>query len=47
MPMLTQHIQRLTVGYRYWVTTLSRHGHRHTGVEMVGVMDDFGNLVGV
>ena len=44
--MLITHYRSLTIGYRYWTTTLNRRqGVRHIGAELVGVMDDFGNLV--
>lgn len=41
------HIKYLPVGYLYWTTIASRNGVRHVGAEMRGIMDDFGNLVGV
>lgn len=44
--MLISHYRRLTIGYRYWTTMLNRRqGMRHIGAALVGVMDDFGNMV--
>lgn len=45
--MIKQHLSRQTIGYLYWSTITTRTGVRHVGAEMLGGMDDFGNLVAI
>lgn len=43
--MITAHIERLAIGYRYWTMLRGPYGWRQVGIEAQGVMDDFGDLV--
>jgi len=40
------HTKRADMGWLYWVSAFSRNrGHRSIGLDMHGIMDDYGNLV--
>jgi len=43
--MITVHLHKQPIGYLRWTTVSGRHGNRHVGIEMRGIMDDYGTLV--